>query len=605
MFYPPKKFPKLRKTLEKYAADCLSDKIISCKKHKQAAARFLSDLDRSDKNLSEWVFDEAAAAEYFEFMTFFKHSDGLLAGQQKLPVGYELFVYGNIYGWKHRKDGSRRFRISYEQLARKNAKSQDKAIQALYEISFFGEGRCEAYIAATKKEQTRHVWGQAKWLLENVTPELSELFSCKFEQEYMSTVIKFKPTGAIFSRLSKDDKKSGDGSNPQFQILDEYHLHESTEYYDLAASGMKTRQNPLLSIITTAGFDLSRPCYSVEYEYVSKILDPDNPVENDRYFVMICEVDRNDTDDILTTPDGREIEPGGYLDKLDSDEAILKSNPVIGYSKPMMSNIRNGVLEAFDKPHKMRDVLTKSLNIWVNMRQTGYMDLAKWGKCAYKNDQNGVFLVDFIKKNTDKKCYVGLDLSAKLDLTSAAFEFRDPKNGVYYAMSHSFMPQETYLSRMAVDKVPYDLWERQGWLTLTPGPVVDYRYVLKFVQDFIKRNGLHLAEVCVDPWGATQISGDLTDQGLTVVEVVQGYRTLSEPTKDLREMAYAGRLVHDGSPVLTWAMGNAVTRQDHNKNITLDKLKAKQRIDPAAALMNAHVRCMKNTPVRRNAVAFI
>ena len=209
----------LRDYLKQYCDDVISDKIISCQKHKWACLRFLRDLEREGTDEFPWVFDEARANRYFDWMRLFKHSKGPLAGQQKEPVDYEYFVYSNIYGWVHRDTGLRRFRRSYEQLGRKNAKSQDKGIQSLYEISAFGEPMAEAYVAATKKADTRFVWGEASWLYKN-SDFLKDKFVTKFDEELMQKVIRHKKSGSFFSRLSKDDKKTGDGTNPHFVVLD-------------------------------------------------------------------------------------------------------------------------------------------------------------------------------------------------------------------------------------------------------------------------------------------------------------------------------------------------------------------------------------------------
>ena len=174
----------LHEELIRYCNDIISGEIIACKKHKWACMRFLRDIDREGTEEFPWIFEEERAERYYDWMRLFKHSKGPLAGKRKEPVPYEKFVYGNIYGWVHKDTKLRRFRRSYEQLARKNAKSQDKGIQALYEISAFGEANAEAYVAATKKADTRHVWGEASWLYKNSL--LKDKFVTKFDQALQS-----------------------------------------------------------------------------------------------------------------------------------------------------------------------------------------------------------------------------------------------------------------------------------------------------------------------------------------------------------------------------------------------------------------------------------
>lgn len=561
----------LRDELVSYSNDVISNKIISCQKHKWACLRFLRDLDREGTDAFPWVLDEEKANRYFDWMRLFKHSKGPLAGKQKEPAPYELFVYGNIYGWVHRETGLRRFRRSYEQLGRKNAKSQDKGIQALYEISAFGEPMAEAYVAATKKADTRFVWGEASWLYKN-SDLLKDKFITKFDQELQATVIKHKLSGSFFARLSKEDKKTGDGTNPHFVVLDEYHLHGTTEYYDLATSGMKTRVQPLLSIITTAGFNLNNPCYRVEYDYVSKILDPDNPVENDRYFVIICEADTD--------------ENGKMIDKMTSDVARLKANPIIGDTVVGKESIELDVMEAQDKPEKMRDVLTKTFNIWINQRASGYMNMAKWKLCA--TDTSRPF-----PDVTDMKVFPGFDLAATLDLTSLSFDIPLPDEH-YAVLSHSFMPQETFDRRVKEGNIRFDLWEQQGWLTVTPGAEVDYHFILEYLVSTYEKYKWTKGEACFDRALATWLSHELDLLGFIPVDIPQSYTGLSVATKDFRAKTYNKKIYHDGNPVLAWAISNAVTRKGPSENIMLDKSKAVDKIDPIASLINAHVRAMVN-----------
>jgi phage terminase large subunit-like protein len=561
--------------LYQYCDDVLTDKVIACQKYKWACLRFIRDLEKGDS--WRWAFDEKRALRYMDWMQLFKHSKGPLAGQQKISVDYEKFVYGNIYGWIDSETELRRFRRSYEQLARKNAKSQDKGIQSLYEISAFGEAMAEAYVAATKKEQTRHVWGEASWLYKNsIDGVLADKFVTKFDQELQQVVIRHKKSGSFFSRLSKDDKKTGDGTNPHFVVLDEYHLHETTEYYDLATSGMKTRTQPLLSIITTAGFELNNPCYRVEYDYVSKILDPNNPIENDRYFVAICEADVD--------------ENGTPVDDLHSDEIRLKSNPIIGNAAVGIESIDIDIQEALDKPEKKRDLLTKTFNIWVNQRDAGYMNMEKWAACGATKDNP-------FPDVKGKTVFGGVDLSSTLDLTSVFFDI-PLEGGTYAVLSHSFIPEETLELKRKTDKVPYDLWISQRWITATPGAEVDYHYVLEYIVKQYEEYGWPKGEICFDRALASWLIHELQARDFTPVDIGQWYNMLSEPTKDFRAKVYNKKVIHNNNPVLTWAISNAILRTGPSGNVMLDKGKAAQRIDPIASGINAHTRAMVNEDTR-------
>ena len=564
------------KEIKKYCNDVRVGEILACQKHKWACQRFEDDLEKSKTPEYPYRFDEAKAERFFLWMEMFDHSKGPLAGQKKIPEPIEKFIFGQIYGWVSKTTGYRRFRYVYYQVARKNAKSQDLAILGTYEMSAMEESCAEILVAACKKEQTKYVWEEADLIIrrcKKLNPPICDRFKTVYG------IIRHLKSDSTFARMSEEDKKKGDGSNPQCGIIDEYHAHETDEYLNVLTSGMKTRVQPLLIIITTAGFDLNNPCYTAEYVYIAKILDPNNPIENEQYFALVCELDHD--------------EQGELIDDIKDESIWVKSNPINTKTAEGMASIRAELQVALDKPEKMRDFLTKSMNVWVNQRESGYMAMGKWAVCK-----------GILPDLRGKVCYVGLDLSAKIALTSVGFEF--PLDDKYYVFSHSFIPEDTLQQKMITDRVPYDRWVGEGWITATPGPVVDYRLVRDYVINIAKENGWYIEEICGDPWGFLQIGNDFMDAGYTVIEIVQGIKTLSEPTKDFRDMVYLGRVIHDGNPVLSWAVGNAIAEQvDRNQNLILSKKKSKEQIDPIAALINAHVRGMQKKQIGTGRAIFI
>ena len=557
----------LREELTQYSNDVISGKITSCKKHKWACTRFLKDLNDEGTEKFPYIFNEEKANHFLDWMRLFKHTKGPLEGKLKEPEPIEKFIFGNVYGWVRKDKGNRRFRKAYWQVGRKNAKSQDLAMVGLYELSALGEPCSEVYIAATKKDQTRYVFNEADLIYKR-----NGLFKDKFKTVYGE--IRHEKSGSVFARMSEEDKKKGDGSNPQCGLIDEYHAHDTSEYYDIITSGMKTRKQPLLFIITTAGFELNYPCYTEEYPYVSKILDPDNPVENDRYFVMINELDKD--------------EEGKLLDDINDESCWSKANPIVVLTDEGLESIRDELRVALDKPEKMRDFLTKTMNVWVNQRAHGYMLMDKWAKCGATKENP-------FPDVTGLRVIPGVDLSVVIDLTSVSFEIPLPDNKLAI-MSHSFMPEETLAQKRHTDKVDYDQWVKEGWITATPGASVDYNYVLDYVVETFEKYGWPKGEVCFDRYLATWLEYQLENRGFTPIEIPQGIPTLGMPTKDFRAQVYSHKVIHDNNPVLTWAIGNAITTpMDKNENFMLDKGKSTGRIDPIAALMNAHVRVMVNS----------
>jgi phage terminase large subunit-like protein len=555
----------LKQWMIDYCHDVLSGEIVACQKHKWACQRFLRDIEREGADEFPYIFDEEKALRFLKWMTLFKHTKGKLAGQHIEPHPIQIFVFGNIYGWVHKETGLRRFKKSYWQVARKNAKSQSLACVGSYESFAFGESMAEVYIGATKTEQSKIVWNEIKAQIQGC-----DFLKGKYKIAYGK--IEHLKSGSFIAALSKDAGKTGDGLNVQCGIIDEYHAHPTSEIYDVLVSGMGARPQPLMMIITTAGFELQHPCYSVEYQYVSKILDPDNPIENDEYFVMINELDKDD--DIK---DERNWE---------------KANPILCSYEEGIAYLRGELKAALDVPEKMRNFLTKNMNVWVDMKDNGYMDMSKWAACGQDFDLS---IIEGLE------CTVGVDLSAKIDLTSVGFEFK--KDGKYIVLSHSFMPEDTLNQKRRTDKVPYDLWAQQGWITVTPGAVVDYNFIKSYIRQFEQQYKVKIREICADPWNATQFMQDMEAEGYTVVEIRQGIQTLGGATKDFREQVYQGNVIHNNNPVLTWALSNAVTRQDANENIMLDKSKSTERIDPIAAVINAHVRAMlKNESIDINKI---
>ena len=551
-----------------YSNQVLNGEVPACQKHKQACQRFLSDLEKEGTENFPYVFKNDKAMRFFKFMRQFNHTKGKLAGQPKEPAPIEIFIFGNIYGWYHKDTGYRRFKKGYWQVARKNAKSQDLAIVGLYELAGMKVDSSEVYVGATKKEQANIVWNEADKMYRN-----SDTFSDKFETKYSKII--HEKSESFMKPLSKEDRKTGDGLNPQCGIIDEYHAHKTSEIYDILDSGMGARQQPLLMIITTAGYDTSKPCYRVEYKYIEQILDPDNPVENDKYFVMVNELDKNDD--------------GELADNIKDEEVWRKANPILASYEEGREYLKDQVQTALDVPDKKKMVLTKNLNVWLNAKENGYMKLGKWKACGSNR----------VPDLSEATVFVGVDLSTKLDLTSVGFLFLLPGNK-YYVKSHSFLPEDRLQEKVKTDKIPYDQWVREGWITTTDGEVVDYRYIMDYIIEQEKQSDWSIHEICYDPYNATQFAQEIAEHGYEMVEIRQGAKTLSEPTKDFRAQVYEKNVTHNRNPVLSWAIGNAVTKQDHNENIQLDKNKSTQRIDPIAAVINAHVRAVVSEPKEKS-----
>lgn len=540
---------RIKERVFNYCEQILSGKIKACQKHKWAVERFLRDYEGCQKEDSPFYFDWEIVEDFYWWAREFRHYEGILAGQRVELTDFQLFLAANIFGFKKRSNGARRFRKVYIQLARKNAKSQFMAMVTSF-VTFLGDERQRAFIAGWTREQSSEVYEAVKLGIES-----SDLLEGKWREAYGK--IEIFSNNSVIIPLSREARKTGDGKNPSVAIVDEYHAHETSEIYDVLDSGMVARKEPLMFIITTAGFNLESPCYK-EYEYVSKILDPDSGVENDDYFAMICE-----------------LEPG---DDIKDESNWIKANPIVATYPEGIESIRSQLRVALEVPEKMRTFLTKTMNIWVDKKDDGYMDMSKWKACKSIDTDIG-----------DYPVWIGCDLSMTTDLTSVGWVAIDD-NGEYIVGQHSFMPEERLKEKMATDKVRYDLWVEQGYLTLTPGEMVNYTVVQDWIERFAE--GRNVQEFCYDKWNAMHLAQNLERKGWVCVEIPQRLATLSIPTKTFREKVYEGKVRHDGDPVLNWAMGNAIVKMDDQENIMVSKKLSKNRIDPVAAIINAFSRAM-------------
>ena len=497
----------IQEQITNYAKRCISGEERSGKKHIWACKRLLRDVENSESEDYPYYWDENAAQNIVDWFGLLRHSKGVLAGKAIELTDWQKFRLCQLYGWKRKRDGYRRFKKSFTEVARKNAKSQEEAGIALYEISVMAtknEECYEFYTAGVKRDQSKIVFNEAGLMLRR--SPLREKFSITRD------AITHIASGSFIKPLSKDDGKSGDGTNPAGLVLDEYHQHPTTEFYDLGL-GSNTKE-PLLMIITTAGMDLTYPCYTQEYTYCSRVLDPDSDVENEEYLIDICELDREDYENI---------------DNLADKENWKKANPIRMSYEEGVEKIESEYKIAKEIPEKMTAFLTKCMDIWVQEKENGYMNMAKWKACEVKE-----LPIDIRKQPV----YVGFDMSAKIDLTSIAFVIpflsgkydQTAKEIVkYIVFSHSFIPnREKLAERKAKDKVDYDAWERQGFITVTNTPIVDQNVVMQYVLDTCKENEWDVQFLCFDPANAGKLMLDLSNEGYDVEEVYQSHKSLNE-----------------------------------------------------------------------------
>ena len=537
----------------------VKDKTIG-KLQRLARERFLKDLKRTktDKNLK---FDIKKAERVVKFIQMLHYTKGAKAGQrielqewQIYDIIYPLFGF---YKKNNNGDWVRRYKIAYNEIARKNGKSELAAGIGLYLAFGDGELGAEVYTVATKRDQAKIVW-EASEFMKNNSP-LKKYVKTAYSKMIMDTTnSKYEPLGA--------DSKTLDGLNVHGAVIDEYHAHKTSELYDVIRSGMGARKQPLMFIITTAGFDKKAPCYT-EREYARKILE--GVVENDEYFAFIATIDDED------------IEKENYY----TENIWIKANPNMGVSL-YLDDFKAMAREAKEVPTKLNNFLTKRLNVWTDSI-TRWISTDKWNKSfRYEIDE---------ERLKGKVCFGGLDLSSTTDISALVWLFKQENNEDEWidVLCRFWIPEDNMRERVRRDKVPYDVWVKQGWIKTTPGDVIDYDFIeAEIKRDFEK---FKVRELAYDRWNATSIINNLMNEGIeNLVPFGQGFASMSAPTKELEMLVLKGKFNHGNNPVLKWMMSNVAIRKDPAGNIKIDKAKSSEKVDGMVAAVMALGRMIVN-----------
>lgn len=564
----------------RYAVEIVAGLRMSNELEWLACERHLKDLQHQGTEEFPYVFDESRAERIFEwFERCCRHVRGPFSGQPINLVPFQKFDLGCVFGWVHKDSGKRRFVLSYNERARGNVKSTEMSGVALYGMC----GDCvyppdkpeqkryedmpEVECAAVDKGQAKRVWGDAQKMGEK-SPDILKRLQIK------RTYIEHATRGGWLRPLSKDTKNKDSGA-PCIVIIDEYHAHPTSEIVDVLRSGFGKRMQSLMMIITTAGKNAeNNPCKK-ERDSLEKMLRGEIPMI-ETTFVMIRTLDKDDD------PHDESKWP--------------KANPILQedneYAEELLREIRTEHNEAFNSGDaaKIREWLTKRVNLWQADSEEKYMAgiMDKWKALAVPRKE-------FLALIKGLSGWAGGDLSKRIDLTADAHVFW-LNDGRLAVTAYGFMPEETATKHEHTDRVPYKHWAKEGWCALTPGAVTDYRYIAKHLDEFELDNGVTILEECYDPYNASHFMQEREAAGRIAIEIRQGVQTLSEPTKYFRELVLQDQLVHDGSPLLTWCLSNAVEVTDSNGNIKLSKKHKddSQRIDLAAAVINALVRAMVN-----------
>jgi len=550
-----------------YALDVISGKEVAGRYAKLACKRHLKDLEKSKHKEYKYIFSAEKATENIEFFESLRFTDGPpeMVGKPVKLFPFQDFIIGSTYGWLVKETGKRRFRKRYTQLGRKNAKSLLNSGDAIKLSGFDNYFNAQVYTTATKMKQARIVWEQASKFI-NIEPDLKELFTIKDHD----AIIESKITGGKIMALGRDTGTI-DGFDPHGGIIDEYHSHKTNQMVKLLEDGSVNQTDSLISIITTAGFDLKGPCYT-EYEYCINILE--EIIDNDEYFIYIAQMDKGDD---IWNPDN-----------------WIKANPLVCKLPQGLENLKRFAKEAKEKGGEdLRNFITKSLNEWYKFSENQYLNIDNWKACGCD-----LTLEDF----RGKECGLGLDLSSGGDLTSGVLEFpfldSEKNEPAYFFHQHSFMPKNRLAEHIKSDRAPYDVWANEDLITLTEtlgGIKTDYKYIIRYYKDLIEKYDLKLKVIAYDPHNADAFLSDLEDFGVDCVEITQSAKNLNTPTEDFQLSVDGGQLFYNKEDGLFRFCGvNAVTTKNSFGEIKLDKEHRTERIDPMDAAIDIHKIMMIN-----------
>lgn len=497
-------------------------------------------------------YDKKKADRAVTFIENLCHTKGKWAGTPFWLLPWQEQLIRDIFGIV-KPDGNRQFRTAFVEICKKVGKSELAAAVALYLLYADNEPSAEVYGAAADRQQASIVFDVAKQMVE-MSPALmkrSKLMGAT------KRIVNYSNAG--YYQVLSAEVGGKHGFSVSGLVFDEIHTQPNRQLYDVLTKGSSdARQNPLHFIITTAGNDR----HSIAFELHTKAVD------------------------IL---EGRRVDPTfypvvyGLKDDEDwEDEANwYKVNPSLGYTVDI-ERLRDACREAKQNPADEITFKWLRCNMWVS-------STVAWIPDAIYMRGNEPIDMDAL---AGRDCYAGLDLSSTGDITALVLIFppRDEEEK-YVLLPHFWIPEETIPRRVKANSVPYDIWEKQGYIMSTEGNVIHYDFIEKFIMDLSEK--YHILEIAVDRWNATQMIQNLEGEGFTIVPFGQGFSSMSAPTKEFYRLLMEGRIIHGGNPVLRWMAGNVVIDTDPAGNIKVTKAKSKEKIDGIVAAIMALDRCIR------------
>ncbi|CAB3391637.1 terminase large subunit [Kyrpidia spormannii] len=529
--------------LEYWNAIEKGDVVVSKRVHKQYQR-----LAEEIQNPGRYVFDEEKGDRPIRFIeTFCKHSKGEWAGK---PVRLELFQKAYIsalFGFIDRETGLRRYRESLFYVARKNGKTTMLSGIALYMMVADKEGGAMVYSTATKKDQAALIFEETHNMVKQSPDLAAHIRKRKTDLYFPATFSSFKPLGKNSDTL--------DGLNAHCVIMDELHGVKDRNLYEVMKQSMSARRQPLLVMITTAGF-VRESIFDDMYAYACGVVD--GTFEDDTFLPILYELDDRE----------EWLEP----------EKWPKANPGLGTIKKV-EDLAQKVERAKNNPKELSGLLTKDFNIreTVSSAWLSFQDI------------NNEETFD-IERFRGSYAIGGADLSITTDLTAATLLFLDKETEKRYVTQMYWLPRDNFEQRVKLDKIPYDKWYEQGLLRLCNGNSINYSDVTAWFLEMLNDYGITPLWIYYDSYSAKYWVDEMEQHGFKMVRAIQGAKTLSLPMQMLGADLQAKRVNYNNSPILKWNLTNVGVQTDRNGNIVPIKAQSpKMRIDGAASLLDAYV----------------
>lgn len=502
-------------------------------------------------------YDKDAADYAVNFIECLSHTKGKWSGKPFELIDWQEQIIRDIFGTL-KPNGYRQFNTAYIEIPKKMGKSELAAAVALLLCCGDGEERAEVYGCAADRQQASIVFEVAADMV-RMSPALSK----RVKILSATKRIVFQPTNSFYQVLSAE-AYSKHGFNIHGVVFDELHTQPNRKLFDVMTKGSgDARTQPLYFLITTAGSDTKSICFETHQK----------------------------AKDLL---EGRKVDPTFYPVIYGADESDdwtdpkvwKKANPSLGITVGI-DKVKAACESAKQNPAEENTFRQLRLNQWVK-QAVRWMPMDKWDKCAFAVNEEDLL---------GRVCYGGLDLSSSIDITAFVLVFPpEDEDDKYVVLPYFWLPEETLNLRVNRDHVPYDVWEKQGYLKTTEGNVVHYGFIEKFIESLGEK--YNIREIAFDRWGAVQMVQNLEGMGFTVVPFGQGFKDMSPPTKELMKLTLEEKVAHGGHPVLRWMMDNIFIRTDPAGNIKPDKEKSTEKIDGAVATIMAldrAIRCGNDT----------